>query len=283
VDKPGKKNPLSIFHWFFESPGLRISQGLLRYRFLILTAISLVFLGSVYRIFELRADFSLEALILTEDEEAEFFEEFKERFGESDRDIIVLLQGETLFRPDGVAQIQQLTEALEEVDGVEKVVTALNAPLIQGTEEGLQIESLADLVSRNPAEIGQLEQKALDNRVFRRTLISEDGNTLALLARLDLNVVTEKQKRPVVREVISTTESIIGDQFPIHFSGMPVIQEEYTSQRLKEVWVFFVLSAGILCLFLFVTFRNVLALCVPQLTVITSVVNRAGFSGDSVI
>jgi hydrophobe/amphiphile efflux-3 (HAE3) family protein len=230
----------------------------------------------VYQIFELRADFSLEALILTDDEEGKFFEEFKERFEESDRDIIVLLQGETLFRPDGVALIQQLTEVLEEVDGVEKVVTALNAPLIRGTEEGVQIESLTDLVSKTPSEIGGLKQKVLDNRMFHRTLISEDGMTLALLARLDPDVVTEKQKRPVVRAIISTTESIIGDRFPIHFSGMPVIQEEYTSQGLKEVWVFFVLSAGILCVFLFITFRNVLGLYVPQLTVITSVVFLLG-------
>ena len=276
MDTPKKKNPFSILHWFFESPGLRISQGLLRYRFLILSVLCLLFLGSVYQILDLRADFSLEALILTDDEEGKFFEEFKERFEESDRDIIVLLQGETLFRPDGVALIQQLTETLEEVDGVEKVVTALNAPLIRGTEEGVQIESLTDLVSKNPSEIGGLKQKALDNRMFRRTLISEDGRTLALLARLDPDVVTEKQKRPVVRAIISTTESIIGDRFPIHFSGMPVIQEEYTSQGLKEVWVFFVLSAGILCVFLFVTFRNILGLYVPQLTVITSVVFLLG-------
>ena len=276
MDRPQKKDLLSISHWFFESPGLRISQGLLRYRFLILSVICLIFLGSVYQIFELRADFSLEALILTDDEEGKFFEEFKERFEESDRDIIVLLQGETLFRPDGVALIQQLTEALEEVDGVEKLVTALNAPLIRGTEEGVQIESLTDLVSRIPSEIGGLKQKVLDNRIFHRTLISEDGKTLALLARLDPDVVTEKQKRPVVRAIISTTESIIGARFPIHFSGMPVIQEEYTSQGLKEVWVFFVLSASILCVFLFITFRNVLGLYVPQLTVITSVVFLLG-------
>ena len=276
MDTPRKKNPFSILHWFFESPGLRISQGLLRYRFLILSVLCLLFLGSVYQILELRADFSLEALILTDDEEGKFFEEFRERFEESDRDIIVLLQGETLFRPDGVALIQQLTEAVEEVEGVEKVVTALNAPLIQGTEEGVRIESLTDLVSTNPSEIGGLKQKALNNRMFQRTLISEDGKTLALLARLDADVVTEKEKRPVVRAIISTTESIIGDQFSIHFSGMPVIQEEYTSQGLKEVWVFFVLSAGILCVFLVITFRNILGLYVPQLTVITSVVFLLG-------
>jgi len=276
MDKPKKGNISALLHWFFESPGLRLSQGILRYRFFILSVICCLFLGSIYQILRLRADFSLEVLILTDDEEGECFEEFKERFEESDRDMIVLLQGDTLFRSDGVSLIQQLTAALEDIVGVEKVVTALNAPLIRGTEEGVQIESLADMVSRNHAENIDLRQKALNNRMFRRTLVSEDGKTLALLARLDPDVVTEKQKRPVVRAIKSTTISIIGDRFSIHFSGMPIIQEEYTSQGLQEVLVFFVLSAGILCVFLFITFRNVLGLYVPQLTVITSVVFLLG-------
>ena len=77
MDRPQKKDLLSISHWFFESPGLRISQGLLRYRFLILSVLCLLFLGSMYQIFELQADFSLEELILTEDEEGKFFEELR--------------------------------------------------------------------------------------------------------------------------------------------------------------------------------------------------------------
>ncbi len=276
MGEPGQKNLSSILHWFFEDPGLRVSQGLLRFRFFILTLICVLILGSVYLIFQIRADFSLESLILTNDEEGAFFEEFRDRFEESDRDIIVLLQGETLFHPSGVALIRQLTEALEEVDGLEKVVTVFNAPLILGTEEGIQIESIDDLLAEDHSSLGELRAKALDNRIFSRLLVSEDGRTLALSARLDLDVVTEKQKRPIVKAVTATTKGIIGDRFSVHFSGMPVIQEEYTSQGLQEMWVFFLFSAAILCLFLFFTFRNAMGLYIPQLTVVVSVIFLLG-------
>ena len=276
MDESRNHNLASFLHWFFENPGLRVSQGILRYRFFILALIFLLVIGSVSLILQIRADFSFEALILTNDKEGAFFDEFRERFEESDRDIIILLQGETLFHPDGVALIGQLTEALEQVDGLEEVTTVFNAPLIKGTEDGIQVESIQDLLAEDPHSLGELRTLALDNRIFRRFLVSEDGKTLALLARLALDVVTEKQKRPVVRAVTATTNEIIGQRFSVHFSGMPVIQDEYTSQGLQEMWVFFLLSAGILCLFLFFTFRSFMGLYIPQLTVLISVILLLG-------
>ena len=269
-------NQRSALKGFFESLGLDISQRILTYRFYILSVIGLLVMGSVYALFHLRADFSFEALIIGEDEEAAFFEEFKERFEESDRDIIILLQGETFFDPDGVAVIRELTEALEKADGVEKVVTVFNAPFIQGTVDGVRIESLAASMPESPEEIEELKTKAVKNRMFQRALISEDAKTLAVLARLAPDIRTDKEKRPVVRAAKSITADILGDHFSAHFSGMPIIQEEYTSQGLQEVWMFFLLSAGIVCMFLYLSFRSVLGLYIPQLTVIVSVLLLLG-------
>jgi len=57
---------------------------------------------------------------------------------------------------------------------------------------------------------------------------------------------------------------------------MPVIEEEYTSQGLQEIWVFFLLSAGIVCVFLFFTFRNAMGLYIPQMVVLISVIYLLG-------
>jgi predicted RND superfamily exporter protein len=276
MNAPRNKSLSSTLHWFFENPGLRVAEGLLRYRFAILALLLSLVLGSAYLMLQIQADFSFEALIITDDEEGAFFEEFRDRFEESDRDIIILLQGETLFHPDGVALVSQLTEALEEVDGLEKVTTVFNSPFIQGTEDGLQIESLDDLLDEDPSALEALTAKVLDDRIFRRFFVSEDGKTVALLARLDFDVVTEKQKRPVVRATTSVAKEIIGDRFALHFAGMPVIQEEYTSKGLGEMWMFFSLSVGILCFLLFLTFRSAMGLFIPQLTVLVSVIFLLG-------
>jgi len=248
-----------------------VPQGILRYRFIILTALLLLTVASIYGISHLRADFSFEMIFLSSDEEAEFFHAFKKRFEESSRDIIVLLEGETLFTTEGLTLVQQLTDALEEVDGIEKVVNILNAPFIHGTSEGIRIEPLAERVPEEPSEIEALKEKALANRLFRRWLFSEDGTTLALFARLAPRVQSEKEKRPVVADVQSVTESIVGARFPVYYSGIPTIQKEYTDQGLRDLRGFIVLSACIVCAFLFITFRSAAGVYLPQATVITSV------------
>jgi len=276
LNKHEKKSLSSRIHGFFDSPGLSISEGILRCRLIILSLIALLIVVSIYQVFQLRVDFSFEAIILTNDEEAAFFEEFKDRFEEAGRDIIVLLRGESLLDAEGVPLIRELTAALEEVDGVDAVLTALNAPLVLGTKEGLQIESLDDRLSNNLLEMTRLRETALQNRLLQRSLVSDDGRTLAILVQLASHIQTEKQKRPVVRAVKSITLSVAAERFPVYFSGFPVVQEEYTQTGLGEAWRFFLLSASILCVFLYLTFRSSLGLYVPQLTVITSVLLLLG-------
>jgi len=275
-NKPRKKPFFSRLDRFFDSAGLRIAEGILRYRLLILSVLGLLIAASAYQVFRLQADFSFEAIILTDDEEATFFEEFKNRFEEAGRDIIVLVQGKSLLDPEGVPLIRELTGALEKVDGVEAVLTVLNAPLVQGTDEGLQIESLDDQLSNGRLDMAHLRETALQNRLLQRSFISDDGTTLAIFVQLAPYVQTEKQKRPVVRSVKSVTLSVVADRFPVYFSGFPVIQEEYTQTGLGEAWLFFLVSAGILCVFLYFTFRSSLGLYIPQVTVITSVLLLLG-------
>jgi predicted RND superfamily exporter protein len=254
-----------------------VPEGILRYRFLILAALLLLAVASVYGIQHLRADFSFEMIFLSSDEEAEFFDAFKKRFEESSRDIIVLLEGESLFSTEGLTLVQQLTDALEEIDGIDKVVNILNAPFIQGTSEGIRIEPLAERVPEGPSDVEALRKKALANRLFRRWLFSEDGTTLALFARLAPHVQSEKQKRPVVATVRSVADSMVGTRFPVLYSGIPTIQKEYTDQGLRDLRGFVALSTCIVCAFLFVTFRSASGVYLPQTTVVTSVILWLGF------
>lgn len=253
-----------------------VPEAILRHRFLILTVLCLLTVSGIYGVFHLRADFSFEMIFISDDEEAEFFEAFKGRFEESSRDIIVLLTGEDLFDHQGLVLVQGLTDALEQIDGIEKVVNILNAPFIQGTGEGIRIEPLAEHPPEEPAEIQTLKEKALANRLFRRLLISEDGTTLALFARLAPYVQTEQEKRPVVEQVQSLAESMVGARFPVYYSGIPTIQKEYTDRGLRDLWGFILLSACIVCVFLYITFRSAAGLYLPQATVIVSVLLLLG-------
>ncbi len=254
----------------------RLAEAILRYRLPILAALLLLTGAGLYGVFHLRADFSFETVFLTHDEEGAFFEAFKKRFEESSRDIIVLVRGEGIFTREGLLRVQRIAEALEKVDGIEKVVDVLNAPSIEATPDGIRIEPLAERIPEDPAEIEALKAKALGNRLFRRWLVSEDGTTLALFARLAPWVQTEREKRPVIEAVEAATRSVNRGRFAVYFTGIPTIQKEYTDQGLRDLRGFVVLSLGIICVFLFFTFRNAAGLLLPQAAVVTSVLILLG-------
>jgi hypothetical protein len=272
----GGSSLISLFGRLFESAGLRISAGILRFRALVLSLLCILLAACSVLLFRLQADFSFETIMLTDDEEAAFFDEFKERFEESGRDIILLIQGEELLTPQGVSLIRELSLALEEVDGVEETLSVLNARLVQAADDGLRIESLDERIGDGRLEIAHLREAALENRILQRSLISDDGRTLAILARLAPYIQTERQKGPIVKQIKSIARSIVQDRFPLYFTGFPVIQEEYTTQGLGEAWRFFILSAVLLCLFLFLVFRSALGLYIPQITVCASVLLLLG-------
>jgi len=272
--KEKRSSPLRLTK---QAIGPRIPEGILRYRLIIIMMLCLPVIASVFGLFHIRADFSFEMLFLSGDEEAVFFEEFKKRFEESSRDIIVLVQGEELFSQEGLKRIQTLARTLEDTEGIEKALTVFNAPSIQGTTDGVVIESLVDdILPATAREIEAIKKKALENRIFRRALISEDGSTLALFARLAPYIQTEKEKRPVIESVKTTAKSIMGDRFPVYFSGIPTIQKEYTDEGLSDIRRFFLFSAGIVCFFLYITFRNFAGLYLPLITVLTSVLFLLG-------
>jgi hypothetical protein len=253
-----------------------VPEAVLRHRFPILTALCILTLAGMYGILHLQADFSFETIFLSEDKDAVFFETFKERFEESSRDIVVLLQGENLFTHEGLVLVQELTQALQKVEGIEKVVTVLNAPVIQATEEGVRIEPLAKQLPEDPTEIQALRDKALANRLFHRWLISEDGTTLALFARLAPYVQTESEKSPVVEHIQSVTESMVGSRFPVYYSGVPTIQKAYTDRGLRDLGRFIPFSACIVCVFLYITFRAASGVYLPQATAIVGVILLLG-------
>ena len=251
-------------------------EWILRARVPILAVFCLLILGAAYGALHLGADFSIDTLFLSKDEDADFFEAFKERFEESGRDIIVLLHGEGLFSTEALTVLARLTGALEGIDGIEKVVTVLNAPSIQATEDGIRIEPLGEKIPDSPSAVEALKQKALSNRLFLRSLVSESGTTLALVARLAPFVESQEEKTRVVEEVIATTHSTVQGRFPVYFSGFPVIEREMTTKGLRDTRLFMVLSGLILCFFLFITFRSAAGMYLPLAVVVAAVLFLLG-------
>jgi len=249
---------------------------ILKYRWLILAVIAAVLVLSATRMIRLDADFSFEQMFLSKDPEVAFFDDFQDRFASRHRDIVVLLQGDGIFTTEGLAAIDALTRRLEADPDLDQVTSLTNVDYIEGIGDDVIIHSFVEKVPDSAAEIEHLRKAALANRLYRRYLISEDGRTTAIFARLGSYLNTEREMRPVIGRVQTATSEEVGDRMEIHYSGIPTIQKEYTYVGMHDMRLFIGISAAIICTALLLTFRNFHGLYLPLLAVSTCVVYTLG-------
>ena len=178
-----------IEHWFHATVIDRPRSVLL-----VMLCLALLF---AWFIPEFRLDASADSLLLENDRDLKVYREITRRYDNRDLLILTFTPNDDLFEDKSLALIGQLRGALEELDGVESVLSILDAPLV-----GMSSTSLSELAQN----VSTLEDKGVDrdraredlieSPIFKQLIISEDGTTTALVISL-----------PVDREFVSLTHA----------------------------------------------------------------------------
>ena len=256
--------------------GTRVPRVILNFRWLVLAALAVILVLAGTRMIKLDADFSFEQMFLSNDPEVTYFDEFQDRFASRHRDMVVILHGEGIFTPEGLSAIDKLSSRLEGDPDLDQVTSITNVDYIEGVEDDVLIHPFVQKIPAGEAELGRLREAALSNRLYHRYLISEDGRTTAIFARIGPHLNTERENRPVIDRIVAATEEIVGDRMEIHYSGIPTIQKEYTYVGMHDMRFFIGISAVIICTALLITFRNFHGLYLPLIAVSTCVVYTLG-------
>ena len=110
---------------------------------LTLVVVVLVTLALGLQLPRLRIDESAEGLMVENDPARAFYERSKQRFG-SDNLTVVLVKADDVFRPDALAAVKRLSDALETVEGVTRVESLTTVKNIRGEGDSLRSRSQAE-------------------------------------------------------------------------------------------------------------------------------------------
>lgn len=201
-------------------------------------------LAAVPGLARLRVDNSIEAWIDRDGPAWAQYRELVERFG-SDEVVILAFRPPDLFDPAFLERQSTLAEALETIPGVERVD---GVPRLTGfpTVSGLQGPALEEEVRRSP--------------LYRNVLVSEDGTTGALWARLrpggsaDRARTVEEIRRAVDGASLGT---------PVHLAGPPVVNVALDRASRRDSRRFFPLVFVVSAVVLLALFRHPGAVLVP--------------------
>ncbi|MBN1572361.1 MAG: RND family transporter [Deltaproteobacteria bacterium] len=257
----------------------RFGQLILKFRIPILAAILCIFTISLYGARDVSVDNSIKIWFVEDDPNMQDFAEFNKTYG-GDEFISVALKTknvDSIFNARDLKIISDISADLKKVKGVTYVVSVTDAVDVWGVEDGVHIGDLMEEFPKNEAEIEKLRERVFSNPLYIGTLISEDGKTTLITARLkDISIIDERRPEIVreVRGIAKKYEKEWGDT--IHIAGIPVLNVSLNELTFKDLTTFIPITILLTVFTLFITMRRWSAVALSISSVGISVVIAMG-------
>ena len=183
----------------------------------------LIFIGAGASNFDL--DASSETLLLENDPDLKLYRDSAKTYGSTDFLVVTVTPDEPIFKKSSIETFKKLIFELSNIDGIESVLSLLDAPLIEANKN-LSLSEVADRVSTldsTDPDIEKAKRVFNTNEVYKNLLISEDLKTTAIQLTLKRNITYEN----LINERYS-----INDQLNPEFnSRLEIVNEEIQKER----------------------------------------------------
>ncbi len=263
----------------------------------VLVILVLALLSFGYFSKDFRLDASSETLLIEGDPDLKYLQEITKRYGSKEFLILTYTPNEGMISESSVNNLLSLKYKIQSLDWVHNVVTLLDVPLLDSSDEPLQ-ERLKNFKTLKDENIDKNRgfNEIKSSPVFRNFVISEDGKTSGIIVYLKKNVeledIAKKSRQEIeahkdkikrenhqnileIRNVIKSYEDI----GKIHLGGIPMIADDMMSFIKSDIVVF---GIGV---FLFIigtlwfVFRRIIWILVPISSCFFSVIIMIGILG----
>ena len=177
-------NPISQFY-----------QRLLRFPVLVPSVFVLLVAVALSMLPQLRLDASSDSLLLRGDPDLAFFRESADKYESSEFLVLTWDPDAPLLSPDSLEPLAAIVDELEQIKGVDSVLTLLDVPLLESPPLSLMDLSRADSVHtlRDPSVDRDLAMSELTGSpIYRNLLVSEDGDLTAIQVLVETDEEAEQ-------------------------------------------------------------------------------------------
>ena len=240
-------------------------------------------------------DASSETLLIEGDPDLTYLNQINERYNSKEFLVLTYTPITSMISDQSINSLLSLKYKLQSLEWVHSVVTLLDVPLLNSTDETLtdKLKNFSTLKSEGiNREKGFRE--ILESPVFKNFVVSEDGKTSGIIVYIkeDKKIKNIKNKKELIeykelkkkknhdnileiREVIKDYSKVS----KIHLGGIPMIADDMMSFIKNDIFVF---GIGVL-LFIIATlwfvFKKIVWIIIPLSSCIYSVIIMTGLLG----
>lgn len=286
---------------------------------IIILAISLIVLSSLYFAKDFKLDASADTLLLENDPDLKYLREINKRYGSEDFFILT-------YEPKGptdknsILELEQFTKKINELPWVSKTISVINAPLLQSSDEPL-IDRIQNLkfITNSEIDLDTALSELTKSSVYKNLIISPDAKTFGIVVYLKDNIeylkkISEKsvlltlqqsgklkdleiqklhrvnidldkfkkEQGQLISKYNQTIKNLIKDQnqfATIRLSGIPMIADDMISFIKKDIVIFGFGVFAFIIFILWTIFRDFKWVALPLINCFVSIIIMVGFLG----
>ena len=183
----------------------------------------------------------------------DIYEQFKNEFSREDDLILLTYEGTQILSRESIEKIDEITEALEFLDGVEQVISLSN----------IQNGDYFDL-NMSESEWKNNSKDILNHPIYTNLLISKSGDVGSILINLSDEVQSQDSRAKIFKEIdkIKAEYNYIWNE-----AGIPVLRTRYVELVGRERAIFFPISFAVVAFILFYVFRQKRGVLLPLVAI----------------
>ena len=242
-------------------------------------------LGSIFILFSLAAntiyDFnsqriritvepSIDQLLPNNDPSKQYYDLVKQQFG-NDEIMIIAIEADDIFTHERLTAINTLTDEIQKVAGVEKVVSLSNLTNTYIKNNKIKAALALSNIPEEKDKLEILRHRILDNTLFNGNIISNDAKISSLLVSFGTLSDADMLNNKVIDQIKSVVNKTVNN-VTIHYTGNPFIKAETTKIILHDlIWLPLIVIV-VIAFVLAISFKTIHGVLVPLITSFTGVI-----------
>ncbi|HJO22093.1 MAG: MMPL family transporter [Myxococcota bacterium] len=221
----------------------------------------------------LRVDPSTEPLLPTGDAGVGIYRGAVRDFGD-DQVYVVAMECGGVFRPDNLAALRRVGDAISRIDGVRSVTSLARVTSFRYVpeKEWLEVRPFIEEIPSDPAALDTLRERALKNPLYRRNIVSDDGRTAALNVRFKPMTDLDFIAAGIDVRIRSLLDAETREDRRFHVSGRPHVKALMYHTMTRDLAVLVPLGLVVVALVLAAVSGTPRGVVLPLLSLLAAVV-----------
>jgi predicted RND superfamily exporter protein len=238
---------------------VKLSAFIIKYRLvLFLSTIAVTgFMAYHARNVEMTYDFI--KVVPETDKDFIYFKEFKNTFGEDGNILVIGMQDRGIFRQEKFNALQELTNNISAVEGVNEVVSLPTIKRLtkDTVEKKFALNPVFTDKVKSQHELDSLLKEAVNTRFYEGLLLNSRTYATLVAIAIEKNYLNSSRRQEVVENIMDAGEKFSAETgIKLHYAGLPYVRAVMVGKVQKEFKLFLVLAAVVTSIILFFFFRS---------------------------